>query len=532
MPWLSLPLSKSYSDTSWCHAGRKIILVLSVATRAGSKTSTTSRELLLLTKKRSKTSSEQPSLVTKTRRPSRQKLFWSLPKHSQEIAKGKEAALSTMSHRLDSLDVNNSVEIFQYQHSSVSRVSAKIAYFNVRSKPNLADSRFDDTCLNGLHRDERGLVMDQCSSKDWDFCLRKDDEERRQAKGNLNMGSKRVGRFSIQPTTIAPLGNVPPDNSVEPASALPGNSLQRFQLRDSVDHHGLQELSPTSDPVNHSPHKAAPEFLSSSLGNQSEKALGRRTSTARNSTSQESLERPKRREVDKNLGKLLVYKELRSRQEFSTSADNNNNNKLVYKEPRNRQEFSSYFLHFATPRPFYRAYSFIWARLRESAKRVLSHSWKSSKSRKYLQIDNLSYLIRRGGVTPISHITLPAILCILLLGPPFWFTILVYHFGPPFWSIILVHHFGPQFWSTINNNQHLLLRANTFISTAPLSLQSVHRFIWSNNLLKSFWNPFIADYRDNKCTVWETTKLPSIPYDSCSDKIAQRVDGCVVFHLI
>ena len=175
------------------------------------------------------------------------------------------------------------------------------------------------------------------------------------------MGSKRVGRFSIQPTTIAPLGNVPPDNSVQPASALPGNSLQRFQLRDSVDHHGLQELSPTSDPVNHSPHKAAPEFLSSSLGNQSDKALGRRTSTTRNSTSQESLERPKRREVDKNLGKLVVYKELRSRQEFSTSADNNNNNnnKLVYKEPRSRQEFSSYFLHFATPRPFYRAYSFI-----------------------------------------------------------------------------------------------------------------------------------------------------------------------------
>ena len=265
-----------------------------------------------------------------------------------------------MSHRLDLLDVNNSVEIFQYQHSSISLVSAKIAYFNVRSK-NLADSRFDDACLDGLHRDERGLVMDQCSSKVWDFCQRKDDEERRQAKDNLHMGSKRVGRFSIQPTTIAPRGNVPPDNSVQPASALPGNSLQRFQLRDSVDHHGLQELSPTSDPVNHSPHKADPEFLSSSLGNQSDKALGRRTSTTRNSTSQESLERPKRREVDKNLGKL-VYKEPRSRQEFSTSADNNNNNnnnKLVYKEPRSRQEFSSYFLHFATPRPFYRAYSFI-----------------------------------------------------------------------------------------------------------------------------------------------------------------------------
>ena len=203
--------------------------------------------------------------------------------------------------------------------------------------------------------------MDQCSSKVWDFCQRKDDEERRQAKDNLHMGSKRVGRFSIQPTTIAPLGNVPPDNSVQPASALPGNSLQRFQLRDSVDHCGLQELSPTSDPVNHSPHKVAPEFLSSSLGNQSDKAFGRRTSTTRNSTSQESLERPKRREVDKTLNKL-VFKEPQSRQEFSTSADNNNNNnsnKLVYKEPRSRQEFSSYFLHFATPRPFYRAYSFI-----------------------------------------------------------------------------------------------------------------------------------------------------------------------------
>ena len=265
-----------------------------------------------------------------------------------------------MSHRLDLLDVNNSVEIFQHQHSSISRVSAKIAYFNVRSK-NLAYSRFDDTCLNGLHRDERGLVMDQGSSKVWDFCPRKDDEERRQAKDNLHMGSKRVGRFSIQPTTIAPLGNVPPDNSVQPASALPGNSLQRFQLRDSVDHCGLQELSPTSDPVNHSPHKVAPEFLSSSLGNQSDKAFGRRTSTTRNSTSQESLERPKRREVDKTLNKL-VFKEPQSRQEFSTSADNNNNNnnnKLVYKEPRSRQEFSSYFLHFATPRPFYRAYSFI-----------------------------------------------------------------------------------------------------------------------------------------------------------------------------
>ena len=179
MPWLTLPLSKSYSDTSWGHDGRKIILVLSVATRAGSKTNTTSRELLLLTRKRSKTaktSSEQPSLVTKTRRPSRQKLFWSLPKHSQEIAKAREGALSTMSHRLDLLDVNNSVEIFQYQHSSISLVSAKIAYFNVRSK-NLADSRFDDACLDGLHRDERGLVMDQCSSKVWDFCQRKDDEK-------------------------------------------------------------------------------------------------------------------------------------------------------------------------------------------------------------------------------------------------------------------------------------------------------------------------------------------------------------------
>ena len=64
--------------------------------------------------------------------------------------------------------------------------------------------------------------------------------------------------------------------------------------------------------------------------------------------------------VDKNSGNVF-YREPQSRQEFSTSADNNNNNnnKLVYKEPRSRQEFSSYFLHFATPRPFYRAYSFI-----------------------------------------------------------------------------------------------------------------------------------------------------------------------------
>ena len=145
-------------------------------------------------------------------------------------------------------------------------------------------------------------------------------DQRKLVRGSLE-GASRVGRFSVQSAG---------GGGIE-------NQTQRFQPRALVGR-GLRELSPGSNPVNHSCNKATPEFSSLNLGGKSNIAV-----SSYLPTKQENLSLCTK--TDNKNPKMLQSK--KSLIKFS------------YKEPKSRQEFSSYFLHFATPRPFYRAYSFI-----------------------------------------------------------------------------------------------------------------------------------------------------------------------------
>ena len=144
----------------------------------------------------------------------------------------------------------------------------------------------------------------------------------------VQVGSSRVGRFSVQST----------------AAGCIENQTERFQPRALVAR-GLRELSPGGNPLNHSRNKAAPEFSSLNLGSKPDNASSRNL----NLTIQ-SFHLPENLSLcTKTENKIL--KTLQNKKKSLA--------KFSYKEPKSRQEFSSYFLHFATPRPFYRAYSFI-----------------------------------------------------------------------------------------------------------------------------------------------------------------------------
>ena len=136
-------------------------------------------------------------------------------------------------------------------------------------------------------------------------------------QAKVHLGFSRVGRFSVQCSASG--------------ENLGENQTQRVQPRAPVGR-GLRELSP----VNHSrKHQTTPEFSSLTIGGKSYDALSRHP-PSKQPHPPESLSlcaNPK-----------MVQEKLV---------------KLSYKEPKSRQEFSSYFLHFTSPRPFYRAYSFI-----------------------------------------------------------------------------------------------------------------------------------------------------------------------------
>ena len=146
-------------------------------------------------------------------------------------------------------------------------------------------------------------------------------EQRKLVKGSLE-GASRVGRFSVQSAAAG--------QGIE-------NQTQRFQPRAPVGR-GLRELSPGCDPVDHSRNNATLEFSSLDLGSKPTIALGSYLPI------KEEYISPCSKNDNKNPKTLQDKKSLA---------------KFSYKEPKSRQEFSSYFLHFATPRPFYRAYSFI-----------------------------------------------------------------------------------------------------------------------------------------------------------------------------
>ena len=136
-------------------------------------------------------------------------------------------------------------------------------------------------------------------------------------QAKVHLGFSRVGRFSVQCSASG--------------ENLGENQTQRVQPRAPVGR-GLRELSP----VNHSrKHQTTPEFSSLTIGGKSYDAL----------SGQPPSKQPHPPES------LSLCANTKTVQEKLV--------KLSYKEPKSRQEFSSYFLHFASPRPFYRAYSFI-----------------------------------------------------------------------------------------------------------------------------------------------------------------------------
>ena len=142
-------------------------------------------------------------------------------------------------------------------------------------------------------------------------------------QAKVHLGFSRVGRFSVQCSASG--------------ENLGENQTQRVQPRAPVGR-GLRELSPGSNPVNHSRNnEATPEFSSLDLVAKSYNMRSRHLP---------DIEPP----LSQNIS-------------LDTKTDRKNPKKSLaksgYKEPKSKQDFSSYFLHFATPRPFYRAHSIL-----------------------------------------------------------------------------------------------------------------------------------------------------------------------------
>ena len=249
------------------------------------------------------------TLATKTTRLRAQKLASeaAVPTQAKERAKTEEETVSSMSQRLVLVGVDWSLQVSQNQKSRKSRDLAKIDHLDL-CENHLGCSLVENLSKNGPNSDERDLMVNENFQKGGD---------------QQQVGSSRVGRFSVQS-----------------AGGLE-NWSQKIQPRAPVGR-GLRELSPGSNPVNHSCNKANPEFSSLNLGGKPDNAFSRHL----------SIQEPP---LPKNLSlcRKNYNKPPKSLQEKKSLG------KFSYKEPKSRQEFSSYFLHFATPRPFYRAYSFI-----------------------------------------------------------------------------------------------------------------------------------------------------------------------------
>ena len=141
-----------------------------------------------------------------------------LPTQAKETAGAKEETMSSVSQRQVLVGVDDgSLQISQKQQS---KVLVKIAHLDLLARPSV-----ENLCVvDGANADQR-VTRDRIQ---------------------VQMGSSRVGRFSVQSTASA--------GCIE-------NQTERFQPRALVAR-GLRELSPGGNPVNHSRNKVAPEFSS------------------------------------------------------------------------------------------------------------------------------------------------------------------------------------------------------------------------------------------------------------------------------
>ena len=212
--------------------------------------------------------------------------------------------MSSVSQRLVLVGVDKSLQISQKPQNRKCQDLAKMA--------NL------DLCENHLRG--RSLVENLSVNAD------------EKAAADQQVDSSRVGRFSVQSAAAAAA-----------AAACIEKQTQRVQPRAPVGR-GLRELSSGSNLVNHSRNnQPIPELSSLDLAGKSyDNVISRHLP---------SIESP--------LSETLSLNTKTDQKNPKTLQNRKSLAKFGYKEPKTKQEFSSYFLHFATPRPFYRAHSFI-----------------------------------------------------------------------------------------------------------------------------------------------------------------------------
>ena len=216
--------------------------------------------------------------------------------------------MSSVSQRLVLVGVEGSLQISQKPQSRKCQKMTKMTHLDLCEK-HLTVRSLANLCVNRAHADVRErMVKGRLEA----------------AAAEQQLSSSRVGRFSVQSAAAA-------------AAACIENPIQRVQPRAPVGR-GLRELSPGSNPVNHSRNNVAtPEFSSLDLVAKSYNMRSRHLP---------DIEPP----LSQNIS-------------LDTKTDRKNPKKSLaksgYKEPKSKQDFSSYFLHFATPRPFYRAHSFL-----------------------------------------------------------------------------------------------------------------------------------------------------------------------------
>ena len=245
-----------------------------------------------------------------------------MPTQTKERVEAREERMFSVSQRL--VLVDGSVDrSLQKSQSRKYQDLAKIDHLDLYESHLRGRSLVENMCiLYRAHEDEREPRMvkdrlraasaEQADSSRVEGCPQISQKQQNKRSREQQVGSSRVGRFSVQ------------------SAAADAACVERAEPRAPVGR-GLRELSPGSNPVNHSRNK---KFSSLDLGGKLYYAMSRNLPP---------------------LSQNLCINTKTDQKQFKTLQ----NKKSRYKEPKNRQEFSSYFLHFATPRPFYRAHSFI-----------------------------------------------------------------------------------------------------------------------------------------------------------------------------
>ena len=216
--------------------------------------------------------------------------------------------MSSVSQRLVLVGVDESLQISQKPQSRKCQELAKMGNLDMCENHPRGRSLVENLSVNA---DEREPMV----------------KSRLKAAADQQVDSSRVGRFSAQSA----------------AAACIENQTQRVQPRAPVGR-GLRELSPGSNLVNHSRNNQPIPGLSSLdlAGKSYDNVISRHLP---------SIESP--------LSETLSLNTKADQKNPKTLQNRKSLAKSGYKEPKTKQEFSSFFLHFATPRPFYRAHSFI-----------------------------------------------------------------------------------------------------------------------------------------------------------------------------